>query len=131
MPGFVDSHTHLVSGPARLPDYEARNMGGDDTIEIARSIQDLSPRTLQTQAQDAVDVALRHGTTTLEGKSGLGLTESNEVKILRVQAALRKQFVPLTSTFFCAQIPPDHRNRSDGYVEWLCSHMLPLIHRRK
>ncbi len=109
MPGFVDSHTHLVSGPARIPDYQTGVADGDDTIEIARTIQDLSPRTLQTQAQDAVDAAVRHGTTTLEAKSGFGITESNEIKILRVQGALRKQSVPLTSTFFCAQIPPDHR----------------------
>lgn len=126
MPGFVDSHTHLVSGPARIPDYEARVVSVDETIEIARTIQELSPRTLRAQAQDAMDAAFRHGTTLLEAKSGFGITESNEIRILRVQAALR-----LTSTFFCAQIPADHRNRSDGYVEWLCSHMLPLVHRRK
>ena len=131
MPGFVDSHTHLVSGPARIPDYELRGAGVGEPLAMARGIQELSPRTLAAQALHAVEEAFRHGTTTLEAKSGVGLTEANEIKILRVHAALRKQSVPMLSTFLCAQVPPDYRNRADRYLEWVCTHMLPLIHRRK
>ena len=104
MPGFVDSHTHLVSGPARVPDYEMRDAPAAETQALARTIQDLSPRTLQAQALHTVSEAIRHGTTTLETKSGLGLTEATEIKILRVHAALCKQSVPLISTFFCADV---------------------------
>ncbi|HEV8043299.1 MAG TPA: amidohydrolase family protein [Bryobacteraceae bacterium] len=129
MPGFVDTHTHLASGPARIPDYETRN--GVRTPTLARTIQELSPRTLQAQALHIAAEAIRHGTTTLETKSGFGLTEANEIKILRVQAALRKQSVPLVSTFLCAQLSPNYPDNPDHYLDWICSHMLPLIHRRK
>ena len=114
MPGFVDSHTHIASGPAHLRD--------SSTPGIARTIHQLAPRTLQTQALHAVEEALRHGTTTLESRSGFGVTEANEIKILRVHSALQKRSVPLISTF-SADAPQD--------IEWLCSHLLPLIHRRK
>jgi imidazolonepropionase len=139
MPGFVDSHTHVVGGPPRIPDYEIRvpsatgdgTPAGNGTWALARTIHELSPRTLEAQALHTVAEAVRHGTTTLETKSGFGLTEANELKILRVHSALRKQSVPLTSTFLCAQVSPDYRDRPDRYLEWVCSHMLPLIHRRK
>lgn len=115
MPGFVDTHTHMASGPARIRDASA-------TPNLARTIHQLSPRTLQAQALHAVEEALRHGATTLESRSGFGVTEANEIKILRVHAALQKRAVPLISTF-SADAPQD--------LEWLCSHLLPLIHRRK
>ncbi len=115
MPGFVDSYTHIASGPTRIRDASA-------TPNLVRSIQELSPRTLQAQALHAVEEALRHGTTTLESRSGFGVAEANEIKILRVHAALQKRSVPLISTF-SADAPQD--------MEWLCSHLLPLIHRRK
>ena len=135
MPGFVDSHTHLVSGPARVPDYETRDAPAAGTQALARIIQDLSPRTLQAQALHTVSEAIRHGTTTIETKSGLGLTEASEIKILRVHAALRKQSVPLISTFFCADVSehvsPAYPDSPDQYLDRVCSHILPLIQRRK
>jgi imidazolonepropionase len=133
LPGFVDCHTHLVSGPARIPDYETHSAAAP---ALARAIHELSPRTLLAQALHTTKEAVRHGTTTLESKSGIGLTEANEIKILRVHSALRKQSVPLTSTFLCAQpapnyVSPDYPNSPDQYLDWACAHMLPLIHRRK
>jgi imidazolonepropionase len=115
MPGFVDSHTHIASGPARTRDSSA-------TPGLARAIHQLSPRTLQAQGLHVAEEALRHGSTMLESRSGFGVSEANEVKILRVHAALQKRSVPLISTF-SADAPQD--------LEWLCSHLLPLIHRRK
>jgi imidazolonepropionase len=124
MPGFVDCHTHIVSGPVRVPDNETPSA-------LARAIQDLSPRTLQAQALHTVEEAVRHGATTLESKTGFGLTDANQVKTLRVQSALRKQGVPLTSTFLCAEVSPGHPDHPDRYLDWLCSDMLPFIQRRK
>ncbi len=139
MPGFVDSHTHLVSGPARVPDYETRDAPAAETQALARTIQDLSPRTLQAQALHTVSEAIRHGTTSFETKSGLGLTEATEIKILRAHAALCKQSVPLISTFFCADVSahvsahvsPAYPDSPDQYLDRVCSHILPLIQRRK
>jgi imidazolonepropionase len=128
LPGFVDCHTHLVSGPARVPGYETRSAA---TPALARTIHELSPRTLLAQALHTATEAVRHGATTLESKSGIGLTEANEIKILRVHAALRKQSVPLTSTFLCADVSPGYPDSPDRFMDWVCSHMLPLIQRRK
>lgn len=107
MPGFVDSHTHLASGPLRFAEPSV-------APNLARTIHQLSPRTLQAQALHLVAEALRHGTTTIESRSGFGITESNEIKILRAHAALQKLALPLISTFV-ANTP----------------HLLPRIHRRK
>ncbi len=140
MPGFVDSHTHLVAGPARVSDYEMRMAGathqqiaeaGGGTVAVAKAIQDLSPRTLEIQARHALEEAVRHGTTTLEAKSGFGLTEANEFKILRVHLALRNQPLDIVSTFLNAHVSPEYRGSQDMYVDWVCSHVLPLVKRRK
>jgi len=140
MPGFVDSLTHLVAGPARLVDYEMQMAGateqqielaGGGLLAVARAIQDSSPRTLEAQAVHAIETAFRHGTTTLESRSGFGLTEAGENKILRVHSTLQKRAMPVVSTFLTAQTPPDYKDRSDQYIHRLCSHVLPSIKRRK
>jgi imidazolonepropionase len=124
MPGFIDCHTHIAGGPARLFNHNS-------PIALARAIQELSPRTLETQALLALSEAVRHGTTTLESKSGFGLTEANEIKILRVHAALEKRSIPLISTCLCAHLPPEFLGHPDRYIDWACSHLLPLLKRRK
>jgi imidazolonepropionase len=140
MPGFVDSHTHLVAGQARMSDYEMRLAGasheaiaqaGGGPAALAKSIQELSLRSLETLAIRALDDAVRHGTTALEAKSGFGLTEAGELKILRVHAALEKQPADIVSTFLCTRVTPGYENRTDDYLEWICRHALPLVKRRK
>jgi len=140
MPGFVDSHTHVVAGPARVADYEMHTAGataeqinaaGGGTLAVARAIQEMSPRALETQARHAVEEAMRHGTTTLEAKSGAGLTEANEFKILRVHAALRKQPWDIVSTFLNAHTFAEFHGRTQTYSEWVCSHLLPAVKRRE
>ena len=140
MPGFVDSHTHLVAGPARVADYEMQTAGatheqiaaaGGGTLAVARAIQELSPRALEAQARHALEDALRHGTTTLEAKSGSGLTEANEFKILRVHSALREQPLDIVSTFLNAHTFAEFHGRTQTYSEWMCSHLLPAVKRRE
>jgi imidazolonepropionase len=128
MPGFIDSHTQLV-GRAHIPDLGIAH--ASDSLALARAIQEHSPRALLAETRHTVEEAVRHGTTTLESKSGFGLTAAGETKILRVHSALQEQFVPLVSTFLCAQVSPEYRDRPDQYIEWVCSHMLRLIKRRK
>jgi imidazolonepropionase len=139
MPGFVDSHTHLVAGSARA-DYEMRPAGASNeeiaeadvsALAMARSIQELSLRTLEALAMRTLEQAVRHGTTALEAKSGFGLTDAGEIKILRVHAALQKQPVAVISTFLCARVAPGYENQPDEYLEGICSHVLPSVKRRK
>jgi imidazolonepropionase len=139
MPGFVDSHAHLATGGSRVSDYEMR-IGGATGEQIARAgggpvanacaIQELSPRALETLALRALEAAVRHGTTTIEAKSGLGLTDAGEAKILRVHRALGEQGILLISTLFAAQAPGGEAT-GDAYVERACSHLLPAVRRRK
>lgn len=140
MPGFVDSHTHLVGGPARLSNYgspAADPLGnggfsaGGGVLALARAIQDLSPRTLEAQSAHAIEDAIRHGTTTIEAKSGFGLTEAGELKILRVHAALQRQLLPVVSTFLAAHVSPDYQDRPEHYLNWICTHLLPAVKRRR
>jgi len=140
MPGFVDSHTHLVSGPPRMLDYEMRMAGasredialaGGGILALSRAIGELSAHALAAQALLSIEEAVRHGTTTIETKSGFGLTEAYEMKILRVHAELQKQPVTVVSTFLSDRIPLSNEEAPDQYLEWLCSHLLPLVKRRK
>jgi len=139
MPGFVDSHTHLVSGPPRMLDYEMRMAGasgedialaGGGILALSRAIGELSTHTLATQALHSIEEAVRHGTTTIETKSGFGLTEAFEIKILRVHAELQKHPVTVVSTFLSDGLPLTGQAEPDRYVDWLCSHLLPLVKRR-
>ncbi len=136
MPGFVDSHMHLVGGPARLLHYDPRLAGAawrqiEGALAQARAIQELSPRTLETLALRALEEAVRHGTTTVEAKSGCGLTGASEMKILRVHSALQKRPISLVSTFVSARMSPNCEPMPDEYLEWVCGHFLPLARRRK
>ena len=140
MPGFVDSHTHVVGGPARMLDYEMRLAGathaeiaqaGGGILALARAIQDLSPRTLEAQAMRVLEEAVRHGTTTLEAKSGFGLTEAGEIKILRVHSMLQKLPIAVVSTFFVSGVPLDFQEKPGQHIDWICAHVLPLVKRRK
>ena len=104
MPGFVDSHMHIVGEP-----------GG------------VSPRALEKQTLRTVEEAVRHGTTTLESKSGFGLSEAGEIKILRVHQALQKRPVSLVSTFMSTPSAAEYQDGPDQYLDWVRSHMLPLV----
>ncbi len=140
-PGFVDSHSHLVCGPARLSEYEMR-LAGADAGQIARAgggpaatvraVRSASTRRLELQARHRLRSFIRHGTTTLEAKSGYGLDERSELRILRATAALEDDPLTVVPTFLAGHLlPSDFASRREEYLEWLCSHMLPLIRRHR
>ena len=75
MPAFVDSHTHLISGPPQV--------GAPDGAVAVRAIHETSTRRLKEEAERTLRAFLAHGTATVEAKSGYGIDESGELKILR------------------------------------------------
>lgn len=141
MPGLVDSHTHGVFGRPRYDEPELR-AAGMDYMEIARrgggihsSVRDLRARTEDDLYQLAKARLMRlgaHGTTTIEVKSGYGLTLEDELKTLRVIDRLRRDLpVRIVPTFLGAhEIPLEHRGSAadrQRYVETLIHEMIPAV----
>lgn len=144
-PGFVDSHTHAMFGRARYEEQEMR-AGGAGYMEIAQrgggihsSVRDLRTRSddeLYTLAVPRLRALASSGVTTVEVKSGYGLSLEDEIRTLRVVRrladALPMRIVP---TWLGAhEIPLDYRGRSDGrreYIELLIHQMLPVVARER
>jgi imidazolonepropionase len=139
-PGFVDSHTHLVCGPPRLADYDMR-LAGSSYAEIAaagggilssvRAVRGTPIRKLVLQARRSLGGFIRHGTTTLEAKSGYGLDETGERKTLRAIRALDGRPLDLVPTYLGAHVvPPEWCGREDAYLDWVCTYLMPKLRRR-
>jgi imidazolonepropionase len=136
MPGFIDAHTHLVFAGNRLEDFERRSRGETyeqiakagggiwSTVEKTRAA---SQRDLLAQAKKHANWFLRCGTTTVEAKSGYGLTVEDELKILRVLRQLNEE-VPLeiVPTFLGAHAVP-RKLSPDEYLDVVITDMLPRV----
>jgi len=142
MPGFVDAHTHPVFGGTRVDEFEERALGATYQEIAARGggIQYTVNATRATyeeilayEAWRYTDWFLRSGTTTIEAKSGYGLSLEDELKILRVIRRLDEstplRYVP---TFLGAHsVPPEYRARREQYVSLIIDEMLPAIAHEK
>lgn len=136
LPGFVDAHTHAVFVGTRADEYELRAKGATYTEIAARGggIRSTVRKTRAATEDDLLEAArryrswfLRTGTTTLEAKSGYGLSLEDELKLLRVIHKLR--YVP---TFLGAhEIPDEFRGNTAGYVRLLIDEMLPAVARER
>ena len=141
MPGFVDSHTHLIFGSPRLVDYEMRLAGasyaeiaaaGGGILSSVEAVRGMSAAQLETQARAALAAMARHGTTTLEAKSGYALDEAGELKTLRLLAKLNGDPIDIVPTYLGAHLtPPEYRGHPDAYIDWTTAEMMPQIRRRK
>jgi imidazolonepropionase len=138
MPGFVDAHTHPVFGGNRVDEFEMRSRGasyeeiaaaGGGIRSTVRKTRAASEDELFAAAQRRAGWFLRTGTTTIEAKSGYGLTLEAELKMLRVICRLNEagplQYVP---TFLGAhEIPDEFRSAPDSYVDLVVDEMLPAV----
>src|SRR6516162_5988795 len=116
LPGFVDAHTHLVFAGNRLDDFERRARGetyeqiaraGGGIWSTVKKTRDASGEELFDQAQTYAEWFLRCGTTTIEAKSGYGLTVEDELKILRVMRRLNEEKpLEIVPTFLGAHAIP-------------------------
>jgi imidazolonepropionase len=136
LPGFVDAHTHLVFAGNRLYDFERRARGESyeqiakagggiwSTVEKTRAASEAD---LFVQAEKYADWFLRCGTTTVESKSGYGLTLEDELKILRVMKRLNQETpLEIVPTFLGAHAVP-RKMRADEYVAFVINEMLPRV----
>jgi imidazolonepropionase len=141
-PGFVDCHTHPVFAAPRLVDFEKRIAGatyeeilaaGGGINSSVAGVRQASRRDLTHQVSVALEAMLDHGTTTVEAKSGYGLTTEDEIKSLEaIRDAARFWPGTVVSTFLGAHVvPQEYAAHPDQYVAKICEEMIPLVARRK
>ncbi len=142
VPGFVDAHTHPVFAGTREDEFEMRTRGatyleiaaqGGGILSSVRGVRAASQAELVERVLVRLDRFLEMGTTTIEAKSGYGLTVSDELKSLEVlAAAARRHPVSIVPTFLGAHdVPAEHRARPAAYVDLVVDAMLPRVAEQK
>jgi imidazolonepropionase len=138
MPGFVDAHTHPVFAGTREDEYEMRAAGATYQEIAARGggIRSTVRRTRAASEEELFGMALprlqrmiKHGTTTIEAKSGYGLTVEDELKILRVIRRLNDETpLDVVPTFLGAhEIPDEYRAKREDYIRLVTDEMMPRV----
>lgn len=138
LPGFIDSHTHLVFAGTREDEFAMRIQGatyqeiaarGGGILSTVRATRTASKDELKAIAKHYLNLALEHGTTTMEVKSGYGLDLENELKILEAIEELNaEQPVELVPTFMGAHAVPPECDKAE-YVRRVIE-MLPVVSRK-
>src|ERR1043166_263969 len=138
LPGFVDAHTHPVFAGTRANEFEERAQGatyqeiaarGGGIQSTVRTTREATQAELVHAGKRYADWFLRAGTTTVEAKSGYGLTLEDEIKILRAIKQLdRETALRYVPTFLGAHdIPAEYKARREQYVSLLIDEMLPRV----
>ena len=142
MPGFIDSHTHLLFAGTREKEFEMR-LQGASYLEIAASgggIKSTVEKTRRASRQELVAVGRKNldsmlslGTTTVEGKSGYGLSTRDEIKMLEALGDLgRDHAVEVVPTFLGAhEIPGEYAGKTEDYVRLVVEEMIPAVAEKK
>jgi len=142
LPGFVDSHTHPAFVNPRLADFEQRISGAtyEDIAEAGggirsslESVRAASRSQLAEKVSDALHEMAEQGTTTVEAKSGYGLTVESELKSLEAirDAAARWPGTVVPTLLGAHVVPKEFQGRPSRYVELVCEEMIPHAARRK
>ncbi|RDY57877.1 imidazolonepropionase [Flagellimonas nanhaiensis] len=137
LPGFIDAHTHICFGGSRAKDYALRN-AGKSYLEIAKAgggIWDTVTQTRKATQEELIDGILsrsnnhlQNGITTIEVKSGYGLSVDEELKMLRaIKQAGEKSQVDLIPTCLAAHIKPKDWNQQVDYLEEIASTLFPIL----
>lgn len=140
LPGFVDSHTHLVFGGYRPEEFSWRMRGdsymsimerGGGIVNTMRATREATHEELKAKSMRFIDRMSKMGVTTVEGKSGYGLDHDTEIRQLEVMADLNSMAdrkVDIATTFLGAHaLPPEYEGRPDDYISFLTDVMLPEI----
>jgi imidazolonepropionase len=145
LPGFVDSHTHLIHAASRAEEYELKIAGasyeeiasqGGGILNSVTKLRAATSGALKQRARTALLEFAAHGTTTIEAKSGYGLDVTSELKILGLHRELKlEQPIQIVSTFLGAHVvPAEYRGTPDGpqrYVGLLINRLIPEVAERR
>lgn len=138
MPGFVDSHTHIVFAGDRSREFGRRLQGvsykqiaeeGGGILTTVKATRDSTVEELYDNGEKLLLSALKHGTTSFEIKSGYSLNLHGEVNQLNAINLLKNNYpCEIKSTFLGAHdFPPEYRNNKEEYIDLLCNEMIPYI----
>jgi imidazolonepropionase len=141
LPGFVDSHTHLIHAASRAEEYELKIQGasyeeiarkGGGILNSVKKLRAATSEALKARALAALKQFAAYGTTTIEAKSGYGLDVASELKILRLHKELQaEQPLEIVSTFLGAHVvPAEYRGKAGGaerYIKLMEENLLPGI----
>jgi imidazolonepropionase len=137
-PGLIDCHTHLVHAGDRAAEFAQRLAGatyediaraGGGILSTVRAVRAASQAELVAQSLPRLDALLAEGVTTVEIKSGYGLDREAEWRMLGAARELgRQRPVGIATTYLGAHaVPPEFAGNADGYVDWICTDMLPSL----
>ncbi|MEN9583318.1 MAG: imidazolonepropionase [Pseudomonadota bacterium] len=135
-PGLIDCHTHLIFAGSRAEEFELRQKGvpyaeiarkGGGILSTVRATRAASEDQLFMLAAARIRSLIREGVTTVEIKSGYGLTLDDELKMLRVARRLGEALpIRVKTTLLAAHaVPPEYRDDPDSWVETICQEIIP------
>ena len=138
LPGFVDSHAHPIFAELRDNEFEMRNAGrsylkiaeaGGGIKNSVRKLRKLTEEQLYVISKKRVNEFIKYGTTTLEAKSGYGLTHDDEIKMLKVIKRINEESdIDLVPTFLGAHdIPEEFKDNREEYINTLINKMIPEV----
>lgn len=140
LPGFIDSHTHIVFAGDRADEYSMRIKGstyeeiaasGGGIRSTVKAVRKASKKELKDLAGRRILTSMCFGVTTIEAKSGYGLSAAAEIKMLEVISELRRELpVDVYATFLGAHAFPDEKTRED-YIDEIMFRMIPAIAEKK
>ncbi|MES3027285.1 MAG: imidazolonepropionase [Pseudomonadota bacterium] len=137
-PGLIDPHTHLIFGGDRAHEFELRLAGasyeeiaraGGGIVSTMKATRAATEDDLVASALPRLDTLIAEGLTTIEVKSGYGLSLEHELKSLRAARKLgQMRQVSVKTTFLGAHaLPPEYGDNSDGYIDKVCEEMIPAV----
>ena len=142
LPGFVDSHTHMMFAGNRAHEFALRSQGatyqqiadaGGGILNTIQHVRSASKRDLKKQTRHYLNEMMKHGTTTVEIKTGYGLTLDSEIKMLEAINELNdEEMMSVVPTFIGAHVyPPEYRENKRAYVDLILERMIPYAGKKR